>query len=256
MKQVRLRVGKGDKIYFWTDLWVGENTLASTFPELFRCATNHEAKVIEYMERKGDCISWGHTFRRNFKDVEGSQFHSMLTILGSVFIPREGRDRRIQMESSDGFFLVASFLSSLSAEVESHTFQDSLWSMTALPRVIAFGWIVLLGGILTMDNLRQCKVVIVNACLTFLANEESIDHLLLNCSLAQSIWRSILLGSTFMVLSQALSMLCLTCGDWGQAQKEDEYCVNFHSYGHLVLRERKRLQVLLREILRWKQDSK
>ena len=63
--------------------------------------------------------------------------------------------------------------------------------MKTPPRVIAFGWIVLLGGILTMDNLRRCKVIVVNASPTCLANEESIDHLLLNCSLNQRIWRSI-----------------------------------------------------------------
>lgn len=42
-KQIRFRVGKGDKIFFWTDLWVGEVPLAVTFPELFRCASNQNA---------------------------------------------------------------------------------------------------------------------------------------------------------------------------------------------------------------------
>ena len=103
MKQVRLRVGKGDKIYFWTYLWVGENTLAYTFPELFSCATNQETKIIECMERKGDQINWGARFRRNLKEVE-SQFYSMLAILGSVFIPKKGKDRRVWTASSDGLF--------------------------------------------------------------------------------------------------------------------------------------------------------
>ena len=54
--------------------------------------------------------------------------------------------------------------------------------LKAPPRGIAFGWTALLGGILTMDNLKRRLVVIVNACLMCLAGEESIDHLLLNCS--------------------------------------------------------------------------
>ena len=46
-------MGKGDKIYFWKDLWVGDCPLASTFRELFNCASNKEAKVIDYVEKRG-----------------------------------------------------------------------------------------------------------------------------------------------------------------------------------------------------------
>ena len=88
MKQVRLRVGRGDKICFLTDLWVVKNTLAYTFPELFSYATNQEAIVIK---GKDDQVSWGPMFKRNLKEVE-SQFCSMLAILGSVFVPKEGKD--------------------------------------------------------------------------------------------------------------------------------------------------------------------
>eukprot|EP00268_Persea_americana_P022762 TRINITY_DN2257_c1_g1_i1.p1 TRINITY_DN2257_c1_g1~~TRINITY_DN2257_c1_g1_i1.p1 ORF type:complete len:113 (-),score=8.22 TRINITY_DN2257_c1_g1_i1:477-815(-) len=86
--------------------------------------------------------------------------------------------------------------------------QGSLWSTKALPRVIAFGWTALLGGILTMDNLRRRKVIVVNACSMCLANEESIDHLILSCPLAQCI---------LVALCQILSLLCLTFGAEGLA---------------------------------------
>lgn len=39
-KQVRYRVGKADKILFWTNLWLGDTSLAATFPELFSCASD------------------------------------------------------------------------------------------------------------------------------------------------------------------------------------------------------------------------
>eukprot|EP00268_Persea_americana_P029942 TRINITY_DN28916_c0_g1_i2.p1 TRINITY_DN28916_c0_g1~~TRINITY_DN28916_c0_g1_i2.p1 ORF type:complete len:107 (+),score=3.09 TRINITY_DN28916_c0_g1_i2:158-478(+) len=62
----------------------------------------------------------------------------------------------------------------------------SLWSIKALPRVAA-----LLGRILTMDNLRRRGLIIVNACPICFEDEESIDHLL-NCPIAQHLWRSTL----------------------------------------------------------------
>lgn len=33
---VRFKVGKGNKIWFWEDVWVGDSSLASHFPQLFR----------------------------------------------------------------------------------------------------------------------------------------------------------------------------------------------------------------------------
>lgn len=43
-----------------------------------------------------------------------------------------------------------------------------------------------------MDNLRRHRVVVINSCPMFLAGEESIDHSLLNWSVAQRIWKAIL----------------------------------------------------------------
>ena len=105
--------------------------------------------------------------------------------------------RRAKTEESGrlplmAFFSVSSFFSMSEVVVESRSFWGSLWSTKAPPRVIAFGWSALLGGVLTMDNLRRRKVIVVNACSMCLASEESIDPLLLNCPLAKCIWRSIL----------------------------------------------------------------
>lgn len=59
--------------------------------------------------------------------------------------------------------------------------------MKAPPRVIAFGWIALHESILTMDNLRRQKIILVNASPMCLADEESVDHLLLRCKVAQEV---------------------------------------------------------------------
>lgn len=41
------------------------------------------------------------------------------------------------------------------------------------------------GRILMMDNLRRRNVIVVNACPLCLSDEESVDHLLLNCKVAR-----------------------------------------------------------------------
>lgn len=162
--QVGYHVGKGGKIYFWTDLWVGEVPLASLFPDLFCCASNQEAQVLDYMERRGDMIAWRPIFKRNLNKIEEDQFRSLLTVIGSVFIPRDWHNIRIWMASGDGIFSVASFRSMTRNAELNHHYWARLWSMKAPPRVITFGWNAILGGILTMDNLRHRRVNHINAC--------------------------------------------------------------------------------------------
>lgn len=47
------------------------------------------------------------------------------------------------------------------------------------PRVVAFGWLAVRGSILTMDNLRKRRILVVNACPMCLRAEETVDHLFL-----------------------------------------------------------------------------
>lgn len=67
-----------------------------------------------------------------------------------------------------------------------------IWKMKAPPRVVAFGWLALHGGILTMDNLRCRKKIIVNACPMCLEDDESVDHLLIRCKAAREVWSHVL----------------------------------------------------------------
>ena len=82
-------MGKGDKIFFWMDLWMWGHSIVSTFPELFKCASNQEAKVVDYMERRRDSIILGLVFKRNLNEVEELQFRSLLNMIGEVFIPND-----------------------------------------------------------------------------------------------------------------------------------------------------------------------
>lgn len=78
--------------------------MASIFPEIFRCAANQRALVLDYMERLGDKVVWDPIFRSNLNDEEETQFSAMLILIGNVYVPLEGKDRRIWIASRDGSF--------------------------------------------------------------------------------------------------------------------------------------------------------
>lgn len=65
--------------------------------------------------------------------------------------------------------------------------------LTKVPlRVTAFAWLAIRGAILNMDILQRRKMIVVNACPMCLNTEELVGHHLLNCKIAQIIWKAIL----------------------------------------------------------------
>ena len=64
----------------------------------------------------------------------------------------------------------------------------SIWKQKVPSKVAFFVWIATLGTILTIDNLRKKKVLILDWCYIYKSNEESIDHLILHCPIVYESW--------------------------------------------------------------------
>ena len=166
-------------------------SLCIRFPDLFKCVVDKEVKVSAYMSRVGGHVVWNPTLRRNLKENEESQFMLLLNLLEGSNIAASGEDERVWTVSKDGSFSISSFSLSLSGISRERNVLSNIWKINAPPRVVIFGWLALQKRILTMDNLRRRGRIVGNDCPMCLRNEESVDHLLLNCMVAQLIWRSV-----------------------------------------------------------------
>lgn len=108
-----------------------------------------------------------------------------------MLIPEEGRIVGFGFQLKMGFFGFLIFLGSVQQTEGLGSF-PKIMEAENTPRVLAFGWLALRGSILTMDNLQHKRIIVVNACPMCLGAEDSVDHLLLNCSLAKKMWWAIL----------------------------------------------------------------
>ena len=66
------RVGKGNTIRFWIDVWCSDSVLSHCFPHLFGIAAQRNLTVEEMWDRKKSSGqgNWNLIFLRDFNDWE------------------------------------------------------------------------------------------------------------------------------------------------------------------------------------------
>jgi hypothetical protein len=101
-----------------------------------------------------------------------------------------GVDKIWWVPDRKGKYAVKSFYNVLISRDCSPFPWKSIWCTKAPPRVAFFVWLVALGKIIMLDNLRKKNMVLVNRCGMCKKDEESIDHLLLHCACAQFLWNA------------------------------------------------------------------
>ena len=63
-----------------------------------------------------------------------------------------------------------------------------VWQSKVGPRVAFFSWLTSLGKILTIDNLRKRRIIVLDWCYMCKRCGELVDHLLLHCPVAFELW--------------------------------------------------------------------
>lgn len=113
------------------------------------------------MIKFGDKILWSPIFRRTFVELEESQFFFLQWIFLISLCdgrPRAGFGSLQRMVYSQ--WLLSS--PTISTGTSSPSPLRSFWEIKVPPRVISFRWLALHESVLTMDNMRQRKLVIGN----------------------------------------------------------------------------------------------
>ena len=94
----------------------------------------------------------------------------------------------IWRETKYGKFFVKSLYKSLVSSSPASFTSSAIWNVYVQPRVSFFGWEATWGKALTLDQLQKRGWPLVNRCYLCQRHEESIDHILLHCAKARTLW--------------------------------------------------------------------
>jgi hypothetical protein len=94
----------------------------------------------------------------------------------------------------------------------------SIWRLKTLIRVAFFVWTAALGKILTVDNLRKRRIIIVDWCCMCKHQGDSVDNLLLHCDMARELWSMVLclFGVQRVMRLRVVDMLASWKGRYGR----------------------------------------
>jgi len=108
-------------------------------------------------------------------------FASFFHVLHLAMVSRDRADRLRWVPSKKEVFKVKSYFSFLAGCEGSHFLWKSVWRTQAPSRAAFFVWWAALGKILTADNLRKRKIIIMDKCYLCKRDGKTVDHLLLHC---------------------------------------------------------------------------
>lgn len=103
MKCISWKVGRGNRLNFWTDNWLEGGSLMSQFPQIYLIAQNKEISICDCLDGViGEEGEWQVVVTRNLSDWKVSVCGKLLGILSQISLKDED-DRPRWTLTKNGF---------------------------------------------------------------------------------------------------------------------------------------------------------
>ena len=181
-------LGNGSRLAFWKDPWGDETVLSHAFPTLFNLAVHKDARVVDVWDSSVEVGGWSPVFLRPFNDWEMEEVERFFIFLHNKKIRPAKEDRLLLKDSSTDGFSVSHMYRKLMFAPPLDFPSRSILNPIVPPKLGFFAWEASWGKVLTLDQLKRMGIPIVNRCFLCEEHEETIDHLLIHCSKAKSLW--------------------------------------------------------------------
>lgn len=197
LNNVHIKVGDGNRTFFWKDKWCSNSSLKDEFPTLHRLVVEKEETLRSMYDRRVHSGAWNFQFRRRLYEWEEREVCRLNLLLASAADPCSVlEDKIVWLADGSGPFSVSSAykneLDSLSPSLISCKF---VWNSLAPPKVQFFCWLAWRNRVKPAEFLQKIGVIQATAptlCVFCKSEPESSIHVLLHCYFAWQVWAAMM----------------------------------------------------------------
>ncbi|GJR81176.1 RNA-directed DNA polymerase, eukaryota, reverse transcriptase zinc-binding domain protein [Tanacetum coccineum] len=183
---LRKRVGNGTDTKFWQDVWIGEISLQSKFPRLYRLALNKECSICEVWNN-GWVFNWSRPILRG---TLLHQLNDLTAILDSVQFS-DSEDSWIWSLGSPSF-TVKCTRDHIDNCILPDDGSETIWNRYLPKKINIFLWRAVRDRLPSRWNLSRRGIELDSlTCPTCDSSVETSIHSLWLCSLAADIWNKV-----------------------------------------------------------------
>lgn len=191
-QNLKLSVGNGRRILFWSDAWLNGRSLKEDYPRLYSLSTEKEESLLQMSAKKSLGV-WQFQFRRSLLAWEEEEVKRLSGFLeSSPALREEIEDSCSWLAANSGKFSISSVWGWWTAAKEPGLRMPAgVWASLAPPKMQFFCWLAWRGRVKTSSFLRRIRVLpanIVSQCVFCHSEEESLEHVLLFCPLVWKCW--------------------------------------------------------------------
>ena len=183
---MKFKVGRGNKVRFWTDHWCGNEALSQVFPQIFALAACRNAVVDEVWDPRLGQGGWNLRLGRDSNDWELGLIEELLFLLRDIRVTPEEDSVLWKGGGSDSFRIRGAY--NLVAAPNTLVFPGkNIWVDMVPSKVAFFAWEATWEKILTLDRLQVRGWQLPNCCFLCGCEEENVNHILLHCTVVRSL---------------------------------------------------------------------
>jgi len=190
-KEVHWKLGRGDKVRFWEDVWIGDTSLKSLFQRLYSLSVYQEYKIEDVGVWEGSEWKWRLEWRRDRFEWESELEANLFEHIVRADVKKTKNDIRVWgTEELETYSVNVAYKNLSNGTREAyHASFEFIWKAKAFPTILSTTWRVFLNRIPTREALSRRGVQMSSvACVLCEAKEESYKHLFLECEYAQQVW--------------------------------------------------------------------
>ncbi|KAL9691852.1 hypothetical protein QQ045_012279 [Rhodiola kirilowii] len=196
---MKLKLGSGNLISLWHDVWLGDSPLKIQYPKLFHLALHNKASVGEMGSWTGSGWKWLLNFRRELYQWEEESKRELEECLKHIQLKDREDDRIVWSFLADGKFSNNSLMkAALAIKSKKKSWEQvpfQLWSGLAPPKVETLIWRIYVDSLPSKLALWKRKVIRREedlVCVLCGKASESADHLLIHCEWSWKLWAALI----------------------------------------------------------------